>query len=307
MKSKKFYSNGKLLLTGEYAILDGALGLALPTKYGQSLEISAHSTPILRWTSFDHEGAIWFEDRFDLNTFLPIGKSEASEENSTVKTLVKILLEARKLNASFLKDGKGYHVETRLDFPQNWGLGSSSTLISNIAQWAKVDAYTLLWNAFSGSGYDIACAQNNSPILYRLKEERPEIQEVAFNPSFKDRLYFVHLNKKQNSREGIAQYRTRTFDKIELEKNISNLAKAFLSCDNLSEFEKLIAKHEKLISEALDLPPVKAKLFPHYPGAIKSLGAWGGDFVMATGNVDSPSYFKKKGYNTVIPFSKMIL
>jgi len=30
-----FYSNGKLLITGEYLVLDGAKALALPTKYGQ--------------------------------------------------------------------------------------------------------------------------------------------------------------------------------------------------------------------------------------------------------------------------------
>ena len=34
---KTFYSNGKLLITGEYVVLDGAKALALPTKYGQNL------------------------------------------------------------------------------------------------------------------------------------------------------------------------------------------------------------------------------------------------------------------------------
>jgi hypothetical protein len=32
MKKKKFYSNGKLLITGEYLVLDGAKAFALPTK-----------------------------------------------------------------------------------------------------------------------------------------------------------------------------------------------------------------------------------------------------------------------------------
>jgi hypothetical protein len=48
-------------------------------------------------------------------------------------------------------------------------------------------------------------------------------------------------------------------------------------------------------------------LFNDYKGAIKSLGAWGGDFILVTGNEDSISYFKKKGYNTIIPYSKMVL
>ena len=34
-----FYSNGKLLITGEYLVLDGAKAFALPTKFGQKLTI----------------------------------------------------------------------------------------------------------------------------------------------------------------------------------------------------------------------------------------------------------------------------
>ena len=37
METQTFYSNGKLLITGEYVVLDGAKALALPTKFGQSL------------------------------------------------------------------------------------------------------------------------------------------------------------------------------------------------------------------------------------------------------------------------------
>ena len=33
---KDFYSNGKLLLTSEYVVLDGAIALAIPTRLGQS-------------------------------------------------------------------------------------------------------------------------------------------------------------------------------------------------------------------------------------------------------------------------------
>ncbi len=34
-----FRSNGKLLLTAEYLVLDGARAIALPTKLGQSLTV----------------------------------------------------------------------------------------------------------------------------------------------------------------------------------------------------------------------------------------------------------------------------
>ena len=41
--------------------------------------------------------------------------------------------------------------------------------------------------------------------------------------------------------------------------------------------------------------------------AIKSLGAWGGDFVMAISKENPSAYFASKGYKTVIPYAEMIL
>jgi hypothetical protein len=57
----------------------------------------------------------------------------------------------------------------------------------------------------------------------------------------------------------------------------------------------------------LQLTPVKERLFDDYFGAVKSLGAWGGDFVLATGDKTTPAYFKKKGYSTVLTYKEMIL
>jgi len=66
-------------------------------------------------------------------------------------------------------------------------------------------------------------------------------------------------------------------------------------------------EHEKIISAIIQQKPVKSELFPDYFGEIKSLGAWGGDFVLATGNEKSISYFKNKGFETILGFEKMIL
>ena len=300
---KEFYSNGKLLLSGEYAILDGALGLAVPTKYGQSLKVVDSSSGTLKWSSFDENTEIWFQAEFDLENF----KIMASTDEKTAQTLVKLLSEAQSQNPDFLSESKGVDVETHLTFPRSWGLGTSSTLINNISQWAKVDAYQLLWNAFGGSGYDIACAQHNSPITYQLQNGQPKVNEVAFDPSFKESLYFVHLNQKQSSKEAIAAYRKQHFDKDRLIKNISVLTQKMIRADSLTEFESLMEEHEALLSEVLGVPTVKSQLFPDFSGAIKSLGAWGGDFVLATGNEQTLSYFSNKGFHTVIPFSKMML
>ncbi|WP_373518091.1 GYDIA family GHMP kinase [Pricia sp.] len=339
--AKEFYSNGKLLLTGEYAVLDGALSLAVPTKYGQSLSLKEVASNTLQWKSYDENGAIWFEGTFDLSppentpkeqsAFSPdtghitLGFNDHAHHQSREKraiavTLLKILREAHTLNPYFLGDKKGYAVETKMTFARDWGLGSSSTLINNIAQWAEVDAYELLWNVFSGSGYDIACAQYKSPILYRRKKNRPytqkrgtpslpiaEVEEVNFNPPFRDKLYFIHLNKKQNSREGIAAYRKKDFDNAKLARQVSEITRETVSCKSLSEFESLMTQHETLLSQTLQMPTVKELLFPDFTGIVKSLGAWGGDFVLATGDGTTPMYFEGLGYETVLPYPEMVL
>lgn len=299
----EFYSHGKLLLSGEYLVLDGALSLAVPTVFGQSLIVEEITSAKIYWTSLSNTDAIWFEAVINLNTLL-VEKSNSPEVSIT---LLKIITEAKKLNPNFLISGKGARVTTKLEFPQNWGLGSSSTLINNIAQWAAIDAFELLWNSFSGSGYDIACAQNSHAITYQLKNKKPLVQQVNFDPSFKNKLFFVHLNQKQNSREGIAQYRKYKENKTIALKRSTELTKAMLNSTVLSEFEILIDDHEALISSIIQLPKIKDQLFPDYFGCIKSLGAWGGDFVLVTGDETTASYFKNKGYETVIPYTEMVL
>jgi len=310
-----FYSNGKLLLTGEYAVLDGALSLAIPTKYGQLLSIRKNNTPKIVWSSIDIKGDTWFKATFliksddSTNTiYLEIENKNNLDIDaaSTAETLIRMLTEAQKLNP-FLSATTGYFVETKLTFPRNWGLGSSSTLINNIASWAKVDAYKLLWNAFSGSAYDIACAQHNYPITYRLNEGKPEVKKTDFKPPFIDKLYFVYLNKKQNSREGISNYKSIPKDKTDLIVKLSELTKQMIIAESLTDFNSLILSHENILSNFLQIPTQKEALFPDFEGHIKSLGAWGGDFVLATGTPRQMRYFKRKGYLTLIPYKEMVL
>jgi len=305
--TRQYYSNGKLLITGEYLVLDGALSLALPTLYGQSLAVKETKDRILVWKSLDDKGKTWFEISYDLDKFSQVSENALTSETQAISDrLIKILLEAKKLNPNFMASNQGLEISTALNFPREWGLGSSSTLINNIAQWANIDAYTLLWNAFSGSGYDLACAQHNGPITYQLNNSKPIAIPVSFNPSFKNNLYFVYLNQKQNSREGIAHYREKDFNSFTPLSQISSITQRILTCTRLTQFEKLIKKHEAIISEILEVPTVKERLFPDYKGAVKSLGAWGGDFILATGNKNTPDYFKEKGYSIILPYSKMV-
>ena len=61
------------------------------------------------------------------------------------------------------------------------------------------------------------------------------------------------------------------------------------------------------MSVILETPTIKNVLFPDFNGTIKSLGAWGGDFAMVIASENPTEYFIKKGYNTIIPYDKMIL
>ena len=301
--SQEYYSNGKLLLSGEYVILDGAKGLAVPTKFGQSLHINPINEMTISWLSIDSNEKTWFTAEFDTKT-LNVEKSSAED---MAKTLQRILVEAKRLNPEFLNTELGIEVKTQLTFPRNWGLGTSSTLINNIAQWADVDAHQLLWNSFGGSGYDISCAQHNTPIIYHIEKTKPVVKPVTFNPSFKDALFFVYLNEKRSSKKAIASYRNRIFDRKELILKIDAITTEMINAKTLKQFETLLYAHENLLANLLETIPVKQRLFKDYFGHIKSLGAWGGDFVLATGNQKTPEYFKSKGFDTVLTFEQMVL
>ena len=63
----KLHKNGKLLLSGEYAVLDGAKALAIPTIYGQKFSFSQNKTVgSLIWRALDHTNELWFEAEYSL-------------------------------------------------------------------------------------------------------------------------------------------------------------------------------------------------------------------------------------------------
>ncbi len=309
MDKTSFYSHGKLLITSEYLVLDGVKALAIPTKKGQWLHLEENNTHTITWQSLDMGGNCWFETIIKL----PIAISEIAhiddEEGLRIsKTLLELLTTAQELNPNFLSDERGYTVTTRLEFDSNWGLGSSSTLINNIAQWADVDAFELLNKSFGGSGYDIASAQHKTPIYYIRTDGKPIVEEINFDPVFKDQLFFVHLNQKQDSKKSIKHYQSlplKDFDTAsEIVQKITN---AIINCTSLTAFCELIDQHEEVISKIIKTPTVKSTLFPDYSGSIKSLGGWGGDFVLVTGTSIEIDYFKTKGYTTIIPYNDMVL
>jgi len=302
---KNFYSNGKLLLTGEYVVLKGAKALAIPTKYGQSLSVESKQDSQFHWKSLKHDNSVWFDA--ELTTEL-LAKSLNKTEETVANRLFQILIAAKQLNPKFLSGQNGFDVITKVDFPTNWGLGSSSTLINNIANWAEIDAFDLLQLTFGGSGYDIACAKTNSPITYQYYDLDRRIETVDFNPSFSENLYFVHLNKKRNSQEAIKSFNNLSSSNLKQTiSDISSLTDKIIESQSLSVFQKLIESHESLMSKLIQEVPVKKALFNDFNGSIKSLGAWGGDFILVASKDNPTPYFKSKGFETIIAYQDMVL
>ena len=298
---KKYHSHGKLLISGEYLVLKGALALAVPCNRGQSLIYDSSKEKELLWESYDEKGSVWFKATFSIKDFDII----TTDQTDIAKRLRSVLKEVRNQNSTFLLQ-KGGRVKTILEFDRQWGLGTSSTLISNIAQWSNTNPYELLKQTFGGSGYDIACAQAKSPLLFSNKNQTPKAQSCEFNPSFKEQLFFVFLNQKKDSSEAVKRFSDITITEKQLDI-FSDLSLKILKSNELKKFEKLIETHETQLSQILKIKTVKEVLFPDYGGSIKSLGAWGGDFILVTGNDNTNSYFKNKGYKTVLKYSDMVI
>ncbi len=298
----QYFANGKLLLSGEYLVLDGAKALALPTKLGQSLQIHAFDGNSIRWQAIDCQGNIWLETYFMPDTIDMI----SSDDTRKAQFLQKILRNAKKLSPGFLKQG-GIRITTQLHFERSWGLGSSSTLVALIAQWAGVDPFDLFESSMTGSGYDIACALQAEPLFYqKLKGERL-IQTAGFHPSFAEKLRFVFLGEKQLSNEEVRKYSTRPKPAQQQIDRVSAIGEALAVCTELAVFETLIREHEVIVGEVLDRKPVGQTTFAAYPGAVKSLGAWGGDFVLATApDADAAdTWLARAGFDTVLRYDQL--
>lgn len=301
-----YYSHGKLLLSGEYVVLDGARALALPTRLGQWLEVFEDPGRGLSWMSLDADGTPWLEAHFEPEA-LALAPEPGPFPGDPAARLLRILQTAVSLQPAFLGKIQGQRVVTRLEFPRAWGLGSSSTLLANLALWAEADPYALLDRTLGGSGYDLACAGADHPIYYRrIPSHPPRVEAAPFDPPFAESLWFVYLNVKQDSREGIARYRQLKAVPESLLAEISALGERMASAAGLPAFREAVERHEALLSALLGLPTVKKRLFPDYAGSLKSLGAWGGDFILAAGDADTPRYFLEKGYPTCLPYRELI-
>lgn len=297
----RIFSPGKLMLTSEYFALDGALVLAVPTKLGQEFffEVKEDCESMVFWEAL-HQGKTWLKAVIDYKNW----NIEETNIPPAAEFVLNTLKNVQQLSSTRLSGDSSYHVKTNLQFPSDYGLGSSSTLMNNLAEWAAIDPFRLNTLSLGGSGYDIAVAKEKSAVLY---QSVPEIKynKVIFDPAFKDDLIFIHLNQKQDSREAIRLYRSK-IKSPELVNEFSNLTKKILLCRELENFSSLMLIHEQQISDFLEIPTVKERFFSDCPVFVKSLGAWGGDFVMSAKFDGFEDYFWGKGFTSVFNWSDLI-
>lgn len=297
----RIFSPGKLMLTSEYVAVDGALVLAIPTKLGQELFYTENENQksLIFWEAY-HQNQLWLKATIDYNNWKILETNDSKASEFILKTLKNV----QNFSDTKLKSDTSYHVKTNLQFPSDFGLGSSSTLMNNLAEWANIDPFILNEISLGGSGYDVAVAKEKSAVLYSRFPERV-YETIDFQPNFKDELIFIHLNQKQDSREGISHYRSKPTS-TELINDYSALTKKIVNSQNLEEFSELMTIHEQKLSDFLETPTVKEKYFQDCPSFVKSLGAWGGDFVLASKFGDYQDYFKQRGFSKIFSWKYLI-
>ena len=300
----EYRSNGKLLLTGEYLVLKGAEAVALPLKKGQTLRVKPiEESDKLIWKSI-YKDNIFFEAVFSTKNITILQTSD-EEHAGYIQSLLKKALEY----VPALLHIPGYSIEATLDFPLEWGLGSSSTLISNVADWLNINPFRLNCAMTNGSGYDIACAQSGSPILYRILDRYHDYREINLDFPFKESIYFVYTGKKQSSFNEVKNFLEDPKDYSHLFPRIKEINKQIINSQSIKEFESSIEEHEGLIASVLGEPALKDHAFTDFSGAVKSLGAWGGDFILLTWEgtrEDLKKYLEHRNMKTFFSWNELV-
>jgi mevalonate kinase len=297
----RLFSHGKLILLGEYAVLHGSNAVCLPLATGQDLFYTFTNTPEIQWKwSYSNQiisSLVMDSQSFDL-------KTKDSGNHVWVKELFRLI---REQNPQFLiEHGGELHFVNY--FPIEWGLGSSSATISSICRLARVNPYIVNQALMGGSGADIASTTTDQWFLYRKKMPLPEITKIPGDYLFKNHTCFVYSGQKQQTASHLKKVGVERSSRSIDVNEINHLVERFVSANDINELYDVISKHEKIISEFIDLKPIGSQ-YPDFKGMLKSLGAWGGDFFMAVSSEGAEyikEFFIMKGYINVFTWNELV-
>lgn len=298
----KTHSHGKLLLTGEYLILEGAVGLAVPLQKGQSMKVIEGQGAEVHWVAKDHQGGKWFECKMNLIDF-SIEKTNNEEKAAYLQSLIK---SAAQLNSDFLSQWKKYKVTCELEFDPAWGLGSSSSLITNLAHWAELSPFELYFDTQQGSGYDVAAAMSDEPLLYQKIDDELSFETFEWNRELMDSMLVFYQGHKQSSLEEVRTWKSNRKWKQSDVDQASTISESLAECEQVDEAVKLLRQQLKLMENILDRTAFDGR-FSDFQGVVKPLGAWGGDFGLALHpDVDyARQYLRKKNIDTIFSLGEI--
>ena len=303
MNQLSFYASGKLLLFGEYLVLRGSRSIAMPLRFGQSLNITPHDSANILWECYEKEKC-WL--RIEFSPGLEILQSPDEQKAIVVKRLLQWIRQEKPS----LKI-EGLHFRFDIDFDRNYGLGTSSTFLSLLSQWSGANPYLLQEHSFPGSGFDIAAATATGPFVYQLQTPNNtsgiSITPFQLHENISSRLLFVFTGKKQNSLREVSTFSALNISPAQT-GTMNTIVEEVLRCTGIEAFERLMLQSESLLREILKRATVKEKRFADYPFAIKSLGAWGGDFIMAAFRDETlaRTYFHEKGMYPIFNYRQLI-
>lgn len=298
-------ANAKLLLSGEYLVLSGAEALAIPLKFGQELSVSEGDAGKITWVSKGPSG-VWFSAVF----------SAAGEvvEASNIKSAQFVSSLISAINATvptFFQRFLGKTITIVADFDLNWGLGSSSSLVALLAQLSGIEPLVLHRKVSNGSGYDVVAATCSTPLFYRQINGIATYSSVKLPSVFQMNVWFAYLGKKEDSAAGVERFisSTKRWNASTID-NISAITRKMAAVENADQLCRLMDNHEVILSDVLEVEPLKQLRFSDFEGSVKSLGAWGGDFAMFCSSIPTNqvySYIAAKGLTPVFSFNDITL
>ena len=110
LEKQSFYANGKLLITGEYLVLKGALALAAPTVLGQRMTVRVREFKntriqdgVIEWRSY-YKKECWFEGEFSIPALNIINSSDEGKAGF----ISGLLDAAKKMNPDHLAGEKSF-------------------------------------------------------------------------------------------------------------------------------------------------------------------------------------------------------
>ena len=309
---KSYFSPGKILLCGEYAVTVGVEALAIPVVPGQWMYVWEFDSPgggdRLIWEAKEKNGNTWLNESFAL----PLEAMEAEAEKSSERDRSREVLHSMlsMVAQGFWKPGKSYRIETQLEFERSSGLGSSSTMVANFARFAGLDAQIVQQKVFGGSGYDVAVAELCKGLVFWKNGEVANWDKWSLSSDLTSKWKIVFLGQKQNSRSALSDVKA----KLAAMKNddflmhqLQQVCAAVKLANQVPMLEAGLEMWQAILAMSLELetPYQHFKFQPIKGGLCKWLGAWGGDMllindVFAESEQDSLKKFQTVSWNDIV-------